>query len=62
MRCPQPQQFDPRLLPPRSCPVCFRPMRIKEIELADGREIISLVCDDCGEEATQNFEYEHCEP
>jgi hypothetical protein len=57
---PQPQQFDPRLRPPPvSCPVCFRSMRINEIELADGREIIRLVCDDCGEEATQNFECEH---
>jgi hypothetical protein len=56
---PQPHQYDPRLLPPAvTCWVCFKPMRIHEIEAANGREIIKLVCDDCGEEATQNFDYE----
>ena len=57
---PQREQIDPRLLPPPvSCPVCFRPMRINEIERADGWEIIRLLCDDCGEEARQTFECEH---
>jgi hypothetical protein len=33
-------------------------MRINQIEAANGREIVQLVCDDCGREATQHIEYE----
>jgi hypothetical protein len=56
---PHPNQFDTPSLPPLlTCPDCFKLMRINQIEAANGREIVQLVCDDCGREATQHIEYE----
>jgi hypothetical protein len=33
-------------------------MRVNQIEAANGGEVIQLVCDGCGREATQHTEYE----
>ena len=51
-RMPTPRQPDPPaptyLLP---CPKCIKSMRIKTVEIADGREQFTLICDTCKTEA-----------
>jgi hypothetical protein len=52
---PHTNPFDP---PSRghllTCPNCFQSMRIKTIESADGRDRVTLSCDECRIEATQD--------
>jgi DNA polymerase III alpha subunit (gram-positive type) len=52
----QPHPASPKgAMPPLlTCPNCQRPMRIRTVEVADGREKIDLNCDRCGTEATQD--------
>lgn len=52
MRIPRPQ-YPPAHLPLLTCPQCLRPMRIATMEIADGREHITFICDQCKNEATQ---------
>jgi len=48
----QPHRRDSqRQAPMLTCPICVTAMRIWTIELRDGRELITLVCDECKRQA-----------
>jgi hypothetical protein len=55
MSMPTPRQPDP---PSRiyllTCPNCIKPMRIKAVEVGYGKEQVTLVCDECEVEPTQD--------
>lgn len=54
---PTPRQPDqPQTIHLLTCPHCTQPMRIMAIELAHRRECITLICDDCNIEASQDTE------